>query len=119
MLATVEAVTSTVPSCPALRWSPLISTLGASRGRYSPIPGADWARPALPHRAKSERTSVIAGGRDCIAPEAGAPQLRPGLVPSNSVATGGRRLERMSHAFLNDTAPTEIYSLSLHGALPI
>src|ERR1019366_7644148 len=40
MLATVDAVTSTVPSCPALRWSPLISTLDASRERYSPIPGS-------------------------------------------------------------------------------
>src|SRR4051795_10979017 len=53
------------------------------------------------------------GSRGCVSPGVGVRQ------PQDRAARGRASRYRRAFLFFNDTAPTEIYTLSLHDALPI
>src|SRR5215510_15397140 len=83
----------------------------ARRSRRLPLRALWPALAGAPPGAARAPTVPVARGRppEC---SCGAPALR---------ADRGRRVQRAAHLFFffNDTATTEIYTLSLHDALPI
>src|SRR5689334_11063899 len=94
------------PSTP----SPVVKTAGES-------PFAPGSR----NRGSQEpaRSASAVGGSLAQASLPPEPSIQARSVEQQAAATNGRLMSRKNYFFFNDTATTEIYTLSLHDALPI